>query len=178
VREKRKIDQKEQKGLLLLGTKPCTTCKYGPYTVYIRLRPYIRRLHTVSQNQFTVIQIRIRREIIIYGYSYTAYLDTSYFRIYISGQPYIWRICTDLANPTHRTHIHTHRIQDSTLKHRTQESGHPPRCPCTHPWSVLHAPAQFYTHPPQCPCTRPWSVLYIACSPVWPSRCWTELLAG
>ena len=58
----KKFDQKKQKILLLLGIEPCTTCKYGPYTVIygqksqLRYRiygvPRIRRIygHTVWAN--------------------------------------------------------------------------------------------------------------------------------
>jgi hypothetical protein len=66
---RKEILQKERKRLLLLGIKPCTTCKYGPYTAYIRFKPYIRRIYTVGQNPCTVIRIRIRTGISIYGYT-------------------------------------------------------------------------------------------------------------
>jgi hypothetical protein len=53
----------------------------------------------VGPNQCTVIRIRIWWEIVIYGYGNTAYLDTPYFRMYGSGQPYVCHIVT-MHGPT------------------------------------------------------------------------------
>jgi hypothetical protein len=102
------IDHKEQKGLLLLGIDLFTTCKYSPYTAYIRLRPYIRRIYiyiyingiyiyTVYIYIYIYIRlaksmyghtVQIRSEISIHGYGCTAYPDTLYYCMYGSGQPY------------------------------------------------------------------------------------------
>ena len=88
AREK-KIDQKEQKRLLLLGIEPCTTCKYGPYTaVYRSYGVYIRSAQTHIRSygygtggsvSYTVPDIR-RTE------------DTAYIRSYGLGQPYTYTV--------------------------------------------------------------------------------------
>jgi len=96
AREK-KIDQKEQKRLLLLGIEPCTTCKYGPYTaVYRAYGVYIRSAKTHIRSygygtggsmSYTVPEIRRTEE-------------TAYIRSYGLGQPYLYSFtCGSAAKP-------------------------------------------------------------------------------
>jgi hypothetical protein len=92
------------------GNRTLVTCYYGPYTAYIRFRLYIRRICTVGQNPCTVIRIRIWSEISIYSYSYTAYPDTPYFRMYGYGQPYVYHMGGHSALTGHGQQFQTHTL--------------------------------------------------------------------
>jgi len=110
------IDHKEQKGLLLLGIDLFTTCKYSPYTAYIRLRPYIRRIYIYIYIYISTVYIYIRY-IYIYIYIYgwpnpCTVIRFRYGRKYPYTDTVVRRIqirciivCTVLANPTVATQI-------------------------------------------------------------------------
>ena len=106
----RKNIEKKSKKDCCCWESNCTTCKYGPYTAYTRFRPYIWRICTVGQNPCTVIRIRIRSEISIYGYGYTAYPDTPYFRMYGYGQPYVYHMGGHSALTGHGQQFQTHTL--------------------------------------------------------------------